>query len=65
VEWDVFGRDCNNLDRFLGSTWAVSEAQACNQVRRRVFGDKPYADIPLVIFALRVKKREDEQISLF
>ena len=31
--------DAFNEYEFIGSTWAVSEAQAINNVRHRIFGD--------------------------
>ena len=50
-KYSVYGRDVRGLDHFLGATVAVSERQACNQIRRRVYGDKSYAQIPLAFWA--------------
>jgi len=61
VKWDVYGQDRDGLSIFLGQTWAISEKQACNQVRRREFGERPYADIPLAFFAVSVKTVKEYQ----
>jgi hypothetical protein len=54
ARWLVYGRDASGLDHFLGGTRAVSECQACNRVRRRLYGDLPYDQIPLAFWAERV-----------
>ena len=54
-EWNVYGRRADGVDIPLGTTLAVSDKQACNQIRRRRYGDKPYCDIRLFFWAERVK----------
>lgn len=54
LEWEVYGRSGSGLDQFLGKTRAVSERQACNLVRYRLYGETPYDLIPLFFWA-RVK----------
>jgi len=56
--WRVWGRNCDGFDIFLGETRAVSEQQACNQVRRRCYDETPYAEIPLMFWASEVVVRK-------
>jgi len=44
VRWEVYKRDGQGLDFFLGETLAVSERQACNNVRMRRWGRNMPAD---------------------
>jgi len=65
VLWEVYGRDEDGLDHFLGRTLAVSESKACNNVRMRRWGKStPHDRVAVALFARVVTPQGGRQLRL-
>ena len=51
VVWKVYGRNDSGRVVLLGEANAVSERQACNYLRYRLYGETPYDQIPFTFLA--------------